>query len=254
MTVSQRSSVSARSHVSRISVSSRSRPTKGVSCRRSGASPTCTSRWAATGSAFPFNSSGATGSTSIASRTSASVGSPSSTSRGFAACSRRAATLTASPVQAFLGAGDDHAGVEPDAGLESELGKRIAHFRRCPDRAQRVVLVRGRHAEDRHDRIADELLDRSAVSLDDCPHPLEVANEQRTKRLRIDRLTERGRAGDVAEQDGDRLAKHLPMISLGVSARAGSRTIRRRQRRTRGTAGSARPSSGPRGRPARRGT
>jgi hypothetical protein len=35
--------------------------------------------------------------------------------------------------QAFLGPGDDHAGVEPDACLEPELRERVAHLRRSPN-------------------------------------------------------------------------------------------------------------------------
>ena len=42
-----------------------------------------------------------------------------------------------------------------------------------------------RHAEDRHHRVADELLDRAAVSFDDPLHPLEVAGQQRAQRLRV---------------------------------------------------------------------
>ena len=37
---------------------------------------------------------------------------------------------------------------------------------RGPDRTLRVVLVCDRRPEERHDRIADELLDRAAVALD----------------------------------------------------------------------------------------
>jgi hypothetical protein len=44
------------------------------------------------------------------------------------------------------------------------------------------------------------------VPLDDRLHPLEVAGEEAAKRLGIDRLAERCRPGDVAEEDGDRLA------------------------------------------------
>src|SRR5829696_8804395 len=87
-----------RSHVSRSSASSCSRPTSGASWRRSGASPTRISRYAGTGFDFPFSASGSTGSTSAASAASASVGSPTNTSPGCAACSSRAATFTASPV------------------------------------------------------------------------------------------------------------------------------------------------------------
>ncbi len=81
-----------------ISASSRSRPTNRDAWLRSGASSTATSRNAGTGSAFPFSSSGSTGSATTASRTSACVASPINTSPAAAACSKRAATFTASPV------------------------------------------------------------------------------------------------------------------------------------------------------------
>ncbi len=51
-----------------------------------------------TGSDFPFRTRGSTASTRTASRTSALVSAPMSVSPGAAACSSRAATLTASPV------------------------------------------------------------------------------------------------------------------------------------------------------------
>jgi len=51
-----------------------------------------------------------------------------------------------------------------------------------------------------------KLLHAAAVALDDRLHPLEVAGEQRTQPLGIERLAERGRAGDVAEEDRHRLA------------------------------------------------
>ncbi len=39
---------------------------------------------------------------------------------------------------------------------------------------ERVVLVRDRHAERRHDGVADELLDRPALGLDLLAHRAEV--------------------------------------------------------------------------------
>ncbi len=79
---------------------SRSRPINGL--RRSLATPPALrsrtrSRDAATADDFPLSSS-SSGSTRTASRTSCSVSSPSRISPGPAACSSRAATLTASPV------------------------------------------------------------------------------------------------------------------------------------------------------------
>jgi hypothetical protein len=98
VTSSHRRSATARCHASRIVATSRSRPTKTLSCERSDAPATATSLKADTGSALPFRSSGSAGSTSAASRTSSTVARPISTSLGSAACCSRAATLTASPV------------------------------------------------------------------------------------------------------------------------------------------------------------
>ena len=59
-----------------------------------------------------------------------------------AACSSRAATLTASPVASRSpGPGDDLAGGDADAAADAELGQRVPHLDRRPSRAQRVVLV-----------------------------------------------------------------------------------------------------------------
>ncbi len=94
-------SASAASNADRTRASSSRRPTSGASSLRSKAgapSTTRTSRCAGTGSGFPFAATGSTGSTSTASRASWSVGSPRRISPGSAACSSRAATLTASPV------------------------------------------------------------------------------------------------------------------------------------------------------------
>src|SRR5581483_12358662 len=47
--------------------------------------------------------------------------------------------------------------------------------------------------------------------LDDPLHLLEVLGEQAAQGLRVERLAELGRAGDVAEEDGDR----LPLLEHG---------------------------------------
>ena len=91
--------------------------------------------------------------------------------------------------------------------------------------AERIVFVRDRDPEDGHDRVADELLDRPAVALDDPPQVFEVPPHARTQRLRIRRLAERGRADEIAEEHGD----DLPLLA-------------RRLRGQRGAAGAAEPS------------
>ena len=117
----------------------------------------------------------------------------------------------------LLRARDHLPGVDADPGLDLELGQRVAHLGRRPHRPQRVVLVRDRHAEHRHHRVADELLHRPAVALDDRLHPLEVAGEQGSQGLRIHRLAKGSRAGDVAEENGD----GLPLNTCRLERRPG---------------------------------
>ena len=104
-------------------------------------------------------------------------------------------------------------GAQPDArrldsrssAVERRSSRRRAH------RPQRVVLVHDRHAEDRHHRVADELLDRPAVAFDDRVRR-RSSGPSRRERLGIEPLAEARRAGHVGEQDRDDLAR------LGVTA------------------------------------
>ena len=116
--------------------------------------------------------------------------------------------------QSLLGARDHLPRVHADPSLHPELRKRLTHLHRSPAGPQRVVLVHRWNAEHRHHRVADELLHRASVRLDDSLHPLEVAGEQPLQRLRVDRLAERGRADHVAEEHGDDLAVHSWIIPL----------------------------------------
>ena len=146
-----------------------------------------------------------------ASCTSACVASPISTSPGAAACSSRAATFTASPVASRSAVPVTTSPVltpirplTPSSGSASRISTAARQARSasssCADR----------HPEDRHHRVADELLHRPAVRLDDRLHPLEVARQQRPQRLGIRRLPQRGRADHVAEQHRHRLP-HLAL-------------------------------------------
>ena len=142
-------------------------------------------------------------STRTASRTSSRVAAPMSISPAAAACSRRAATLTASPVTSVSPSPPTTTSPvltpirasRPCSAIAARISAGGSH------RAQCVVLVRDRNPEDRHDRVADELLDGAAVALDDRAQILEVAAHARAQRLRIGRLAERGRADEVAEED-----------------------------------------------------
>ena len=78
-----------------------------------------------------------------------------------------------------LAAHDDLARVDPDPCLQPVLGDRLAHLPCRAHGAKRVVLVRRRDPEDGHHRIADELLHRAAVTLEDRAQILEVAAHAR---------------------------------------------------------------------------
>ena len=62
---------------------------------------------------------------------------------------------------------------------------RVDELERGADGALGVVLVGDRRAPDRHDRVADELLDRPAVQLHDLGRGLEVAAEELADRLGV---------------------------------------------------------------------
>jgi hypothetical protein len=108
-------------------------------------------------------------------------------------------------------ASDDDACVDADAHRQSDrvhvLERTVkpieatSHPQGSSERPRWVVLVRGRHAEDRDDRVADELLDDPAFGLDLPAHRREERIEDVAQPLRVELLAERRRAGDVGEQD-----------------------------------------------------
>ncbi|HYM81694.1 MAG TPA: hypothetical protein VEY91_09850 [Candidatus Limnocylindria bacterium] len=61
------------------------------------------------------------------------------------------------------GAGDDLAGGEADPTVHPQVEKGVAHLDRRAASADAIVFVQHRHAENRHYRIADELLHGAAV-------------------------------------------------------------------------------------------
>ena len=72
-----------------------------------------------------------------------------------------------SPASGWASRRDERlAGRDPDAQLEPFLEREVADRERSADGALGIVLVRGRRAEERHHRIADELLDGAAVALE----------------------------------------------------------------------------------------
>jgi len=82
------------------------------------------------------------------------------------------------------------AGGDADAYLElAILGFPLADRKRCPHGALGIVLVRDRRAEERHDGVADELLDRAPKVLEVSTHALVVPGEERAHVLWVHALT-----------------------------------------------------------------
>ena len=119
--------------------------------------------------------------------------------------------------------GHDLAGVHADTASQRDpmvtieivvqRGECRAHVGCCAHGPQRIVFMDLGNAEDRHDRIADELLDRATVAFDRRLHSREEALHDVTPRLWIERLAHRRGAHDVAEDDRDGLADHRPRFS-----------------------------------------
>ena len=102
-----------------------------------------------------------------------------------------------------------------DAGAGAKLGHAdlVAERAHGRDQVERgahgalgVVLGRGRRTPDGHHRVADELLDRPAVELDQPPAGVEVAREELARVLAVTLLGERREADQIGEQDRDELA------------------------------------------------
>ena len=116
--------------------------------------------------------------------------------------------MTASPVAKVASrlVRHDLARLDPDPRLQAEVADGVEDRERGPDGARGVVLVRPRDPERGHDRVADELLHRAAVSADAAGRPLEEAVDAPAHDLRVRCGDERGRVDDVDEQHGCELA------------------------------------------------
>jgi hypothetical protein len=88
---------------------------------------------------------------------------------------------------------------EPLLEFRVQLAQPVAHLERRPHCAQGVVLMDDRHAEHRHDGVADELLDRPSVPFDGRLHGGEVPGHHLPERLRIELLGENGGVLDIGE-------------------------------------------------------
>src|SRR5262249_30481957 len=97
--------------------------------------------------------------------------------------------------------------VDADSNLEVLV---LAHP--LPDRQRRsngplgIILTSNWCAEDRHDGVADELLDSAAEPLELGPEPCVVPSEERADGLWVQAFGTRREADEIREQDGDRLS------------------------------------------------
>src|SRR5262249_19468309 len=82
-----------------------------------------------------------------------------------------------------------------------------------------VVFVRLRCAEDRHDLVADDLVDSAAVPLDDIGDALERAVDDALHLFGIAHLAELGETGEVAEHHCDDPALFARRFGLQRAAR-----------------------------------
>jgi hypothetical protein len=96
--------------------------------------------------------------------------------------------------------------VDGDANVYLRFRQHIADRERCAHGGLRIVLVRDRRAEDGHDGIADELLDRAAVTLEFGAKSCVIGGERCAHVLRVPSLGLRGRADEVGEQNRHDLA------------------------------------------------
>ena len=208
--------------------SSSSRPTNGAAIGRVNAgtsSSSSSTRKVGTGSRLPFSASGSIGSARTRSRTSRSVArADQDLARPGSLLQPRRDVHGVAGDERLAGAGDDLAGVHADADLEAEPGDGVAHLDRRPNGSQRVVLVDLGQPEDRHRRVADELLDRAAVALEDRAELGVVAAHELAQDLGIGPLAERRRADEVAEHDGHGLANPRCRLQPRAARRRRSRT------------------------------
>jgi hypothetical protein len=120
-------------------------------------------------------------------------------------------------------------GVDADADPQLDIvtdvqrGNGLVQLDRGPDGAKSVVLVDLGDAEDRHRRVADELLHGSAVLRDDALDHLEVGPHDAAEDLGVELGSERRRVDDIGEQNRDRLAA----VGLPPTPRGGTLELER---------------------------
>ena len=117
------------------------------------------------------------------------------------------------------------AGRDPHTQLEPLVDRELADGERGPYGTLGIVLVRDGRAEERHHRVADELLHRAAVALELRSNAGVVGTENRCHVLGVQRLRLPREADEVAEDDGDDLP-FLAWLAHPVAACASSASPR----------------------------
>ena len=110
------------------------------------------------------------------------------------------------------------AGRQPADAADADGGHRLDQVHGRPNCTLGIILVGDRRTPDRHDRVADELLDRAAVALDDLARRREVAREELTDILGVPVLGCGGEANEVGEEDRDEASFGLRRGSQGHAA------------------------------------
>jgi len=111
---------------------------------------------------------------------------------------------------------------DPQLELVALLRHPVADRERRADRALGIVLVRGRGAEERHHRIADELLDGAAEALELAAQVRVVRSEQPAHVLGIELLGAGGEADEIGEEHRHDLALLARRRGRSLQARAAS--------------------------------
>ena len=74
---------------------------------------------------------------------------------------------------------------------------------RCPRSAQRIVVMGPRGSKQRHDGVADMLVDRAAIADDDAVHQRREARHKLMNLFRVQRTRKGREPGEIGEEYGD---------------------------------------------------
>ncbi len=122
-----------------------------------------------------------------------------------------------------LAAGNSDVRLQRTRCLRAKPIQRVVDIERGTRRAQRVGVMRARSTEQRHDGIADVLVDRAAVSEHDAVDERSVAADNVVQLFRIQRLGQRRKAAKIGKQNGDLSA--LIRLHVGHGRRRAGRRI-----------------------------